>query len=85
MATQQLQAEREAAREYKHNERLLDWDKRNRDRINKQLGVDESKSMYPCPKCKSAKVNNHEKQTRSADEPMTQFFECVNCGNRWRF
>jgi transcription elongation factor S-II len=24
-------------------------------------------------------------QTRSADEPMTTFVTCVNCGNKWKF
>lgn len=24
-------------------------------------------------------------QTRSADEPMTTFVTCTNCGNKWKF
>jgi len=40
--------------------------------------------MNKCRKCKSQNLNNWEKQTRSADEPMTQFFECLDCGNKWR-
>jgi transcription elongation factor S-II len=23
-------------------------------------------------------------QTRSADEPMTTFVTCIDCGNRWK-
>ena len=45
--------------------------------MDKSIGIDNSKTMYPCGKCKSTKVSNYEKQTRSGDEPMTQFFECA--------
>ena len=47
--------------------------------MDKSIGIDNSKTMYPCGKCKSTKVSNYEKQTRSGDEPMTQFFECADC------
>ena len=47
-------------------------------------GVTNVVSMNRCGKCKSQNLNNWEKQTRSADEPMTQFFNCLDCGQSWR-
>jgi len=38
-----------------------------------------------CGKCKMSKVAYTQAQTRAADEPMTTFCECMNCGNRWKF
>jgi DNA-directed RNA polymerase subunit M/transcription elongation factor TFIIS len=37
-----------------------------------------------CGKCKKNKVSYYELQTRSSDEPMTTFFNCLICGNRWK-
>ncbi|KAF2754170.1 transcription elongation factor [Pseudovirgaria hyperparasitica] len=37
-----------------------------------------------CGKCKQYKVSYSQAQTRSADEPMTTFCECTNCGARWK-
>lgn len=37
-----------------------------------------------CGKCKEKKVSYSQAQTRSADEPMTTFCECMVCGNRWK-
>ena len=37
-----------------------------------------------CGKCKSYKTTYYSLQTRSADEPMTNFFTCHNCGKRWK-
>lgn len=39
--------------------------------------------IYTCPKCGSKKVTTVQKQTRSSDEPTTEFNSCV-CGNTWR-
>jgi transcription elongation factor S-II len=41
--------------------------------------------VFKCGKCKSYKTSYYQLQTRSADEPMTTFVNCVNCGNKWRF
>ncbi|KAM4058437.1 transcription factor s-II (TFIIS), central domain-containing protein [Hirsutella rhossiliensis] len=38
-----------------------------------------------CGRCKKKKVSYTQAQTRAADEPMTTFCECMNCGNRWKF
>lgn len=40
--------------------------------------------MFRCGKCGQRKTRYHQMQTRSADEPMTTFVECTNCGNRWK-
>ena len=39
---------------------------------------------YQCNKCKCRKVDHYSVQTRSADEPMTIYFTCMNCSNRWK-
>ena len=40
---------------------------------------------FTCGKCKHKKVSYYQMQTRSADEPLTTFCTCENCGNRWKF
>ncbi|KAI1375439.1 transcription elongation factor [Hypoxylon crocopeplum] len=37
-----------------------------------------------CSSCKKKMVSYTQAQTRSADEPMTTFCECMNCGKRWK-
>ena len=39
---------------------------------------------YKCGKCKEKKCTYYQLQTRSADEPMTTFITCLNCGNGWK-
>tara|TARA_B100000945_G_scaffold167630_1_gene134374 strand:+ start:289 stop:828 length:540 start_codon:yes stop_codon:yes gene_type:complete len=41
--------------------------------------------MFKCGKCKKRKCTYYQLQTRSADEPMTTFVRCVECGNQWSF
>ncbi|XP_063309926.1 transcription elongation factor A protein 2-like isoform X6 [Pelobates fuscus] len=38
-----------------------------------------------CDKCKKKNCTYNQVQTRSADEPMTTFVLCNECGNRWKF
>ncbi|CAM9634969.1 unnamed protein product [Pylaiella littoralis] len=65
--------------------RMLDWYDKNQDKINKQCGIKETEGMFECGRCKSTKTTYTQKQTRSADEPMTTFVTCSNCKNRWKF
>jgi DNA-directed RNA polymerase subunit M len=37
-----------------------------------------------CPQCGNNEAKWWTVQTRSADEPMTQFFRCTRCGHTWR-
>jgi len=51
-------------------------------------GLNMSQSMteeFKCGKCKMRKCKYSQAQTRGADEPMTTFVTCLNCGNRWKF
>jgi len=51
----------------------------------KAQGDAEYTGTLKCGKCKSMKTTYTQAQTRSADEPMTTFACCLNCGNRWKF
>lgn len=52
----------------------------------KMLEVDKSMAtdMFKCTRCGKRQCTYYEMQTRSADEPMTQFIRCLNCGKQWR-
>ena len=41
--------------------------------------------IFTCKKCKKKKCTFYQLQTRSADEPMTTFVNCLVCGNTWKF
>jgi len=47
--------------------------------------IEASTDDFTCTKCKSKKCTFYQLQTRSADEPMTTYVSCLNCGNRWKF
>ena len=64
-----------------------------RDRIEHQKDVEKrrlegNKSMatdqFLCSRCHKRECTYYEMQTRSADEPMTIFINCLNCGKNWR-
>lgn len=41
--------------------------------------------LFKCGKCGKNRCTYNQMQTRSADEPMTTFVFCMECGNRWKF
>ncbi len=40
--------------------------------------------MFKCNRCGKRETTYYEMQTRSADEPMTIFITCINCGKKWK-
>jgi transcription elongation factor S-II len=59
-----------------------------KENMNNAMVAQEQKSVstsLQCGKCGQKKVSYSQAQTRSADEPMTTFCECLHCGNRWKF
>ncbi|KAG7255435.1 hypothetical protein CRUP_016828 [Coryphaenoides rupestris] len=43
-----------------------------------------STDLLQCSKCRKKNCTYNQVQTRSADEPMTTFVLCNECGNRWK-
>lgn len=54
------------------------------DKMKYEIKPESMTERYKCRKCGSRKCSYYELQTRSADEPMTQFFTCLDCKNRWK-
>ena len=40
--------------------------------------------VYECPECGERNVQYTQMQTRSADEGMTNFCQCMSCKHRWK-
>jgi DNA-directed RNA polymerase subunit M/transcription elongation factor TFIIS len=64
----------------------------DRQRINFEIEKDIfrnkpllGKGLFKCSKCGSDDTEDYEKQTRSADEPMTVFVHCRKCNAYFRF
>ena len=55
-----------------------------RDKNKFEQKVEAMTDAFTCRKCKSRECTYYEMQCRSADEPMSCFVTCCNCGNRWK-
>jgi len=63
--------------------KLID-DKIKRDENYLKGNISASTDEFKCFKCFKRNCTYYQLQTRSADEPMTTFVTCLDCGNRWR-
>jgi transcription elongation factor S-II len=56
--------------------------------LRKQIAKKDAESnivgIFTCAVCKSNKTTFYQLQTRSADEPMTTYVTCINCGKKWK-
>ena len=66
-----------------HWKKLLD-EKFKREKVMYEEKEEAMTDQFKCGRCKSRKCTYYELQTRSADEGMTTFITCINCGNRWK-
>jgi transcription elongation factor S-II len=74
--------------EMKSDARRAEDEKLEQENMNQAMVAQVEKAIskeFQCGKCKQKMVSYSQAQTRSADEPMTTFCECMNCGHRWKF
>jgi transcription elongation factor S-II len=64
--------------------KILIEKKIKRDQSKYKTDMDAATDIFNCKKCKSNKCSYYQMQTRSADEPMTTFVSCLECGARWK-
>ena len=58
--------------------------KSKRDKSKFEVNMEAATDLFTCKKCKSKKCTYYQLQTRSADEPMTIFVTCLECGFRFK-
>jgi len=66
-----------------HWKKIMD-EKYKRDKMMYEEKKEAMTNEFKCARCKSRQCTYYELQTRSADESMTTFITCLNCGNRWK-
>jgi len=66
-----------------HWKKMMD-SKYKRDKNLYEEKAEAMTDQFKCARCKSRECTYYELQTRSADEAMTTFITCLNCGNRWK-
>lgn len=78
-----MTAEEMASAELKEMRRVMTKESIREHQLSKVGGTETD--MFTCSKCKGKNCTYTQVQTRSADEPMTTFVLCNECGNRWKF
>lgn len=49
-----------------------------------EFKMEATTDTFVCRACKSIRCSYMQLQTRCADEPMTIFVTCIDCGKRWK-
>ncbi|ROL41272.1 Transcription elongation factor A protein 2 [Anabarilius grahami] len=77
-----MTAEEMASAELKEIRKALTKESIREHQLSKVGGTETD--MFICGKCRGKNCTYTQVQTRSADEPMTTFVLCNECGNRWK-
>ncbi|XP_040048958.2 transcription elongation factor A protein 2 isoform X2 [Gasterosteus aculeatus] len=77
-----MTAEEMASAELKQKRQDLTKESIREHQLSKVGGTETD--MFICSKCHGKNCSYTQVQIRSADEPMTTFVLCNNCGNRWK-
>jgi transcription elongation factor S-II len=56
-----------------------------RDKNKFEQKLEAMTDRYTCKKCKSKRCSYYQLQTRSADEGITTYITCLDCGQRMKF
>ena len=59
-------------------------EKMKKDKLKYELKPEAMTDIFKCHRCSGRSCTYYEVQTRSADEPMTQFITCLDCNNHWK-
>ena len=59
-------------------------EKEKRDKVLYEVDKAMATDLFTCGRCKKKECSYYQIQIRSADEPMTTFVTCLNCGKRWK-
>ena len=59
--------------------------KSKRDKNKFEVNMSAATDSFTCRKCKGKQCTYYQMQTRSADEPMTTFVQCLLCSARFKF
>ena len=65
----------------------MSWDEMVNFNIKEEITYVSNKNndgLFKCRKCKTYNTTYYSLQTRSADEPMTNFITCQTCNTRWK-
>jgi DNA-directed RNA polymerase subunit M/transcription elongation factor TFIIS len=49
-----------------------------------KMNANVEEGEFTCGKCRNKRILSFQKQMRSADEPMTTFFQCQKCNHNWK-
>jgi transcription elongation factor S-II len=84
LAGEEFREQMEKHQKEARKENQLDWERKNKKQILDSAGLTQKEGQFRCFKCGSTDTEYTQRQTRAADEPMTNFVHCNECGNRWK-